>query len=258
MLLDPEELARVKDDPVLMLQVAGAFAKELRYTEASKWYRAYLRRFPEDLAARQMLRDLKSTRAVQKRWRHFYEFADKCNLRLKLEDRTLSDSLQRLYRTLGQGEQREAEIWAHRVQQQLEASIRQRWQLDEAADLWGEVAHWASVQGFYDFAIELLERSPRHDQEIELDEAIQMGSGLLECAGSNSRQDREESTDRLRQAILKRDLGELQQAIESVAEWIFDEDLGDFDPPLAGVPRRPRPPTLDAWASRELGEWPQN
>ena len=259
MLPTPEELARAKKDPVVMLEVAAAFAKELQYSEALKWYRAYLRRFPEDLEIRESVRSVKATRAVERKWRPVYDFAYKCDLRLKLEDRALSECLLALYRTLGRGEPQETEIRGRRVQQQLEASIRNRLHLGEADDLWSAGAHWASVQGFYDFAIELLERSPRHDQEIDLYEAIQVGSELLECAGSQTRQAKGESADRLRQAIAKRDLGELQQAIEGIAvDWFSGEDSDDDDSPGAGVPRRPRPPRLDGQANRELGEWPRN
>ena len=259
MLLTAEELARAKKDPVFMLEVAEAFAKELQYSEALKWYRAYLRRFPEELEIRERLRALKATRAVERKWRPVYDFAYKCGLRLKLEDRALSECLLALYRALGRGEPQETEIWGRRAQQQVEASIRNRLPLGEADDLWSAVAHWASVQGFYDFAIELLGRSPRYEQEIDLDEAIQVGSELLECAGNQTRQATGESADRLRQAIAKRDLGELQQAIEGIAvDWFSDEDSDDDDSPGAGVPRRPRTPRLDGQANRELGEWPRN
>ena len=239
-----------------MLGVAIAYAGEHQYSEALEWYTAYLGKFPEDLSAAESVINLEARLADHQRLREVYDFADRCSLRFQLGDSALSDGLLLLYRSLGQGKFAEAEGCALQVQQQLRGAMVRRLQLGEAADLWAEAAHWASLQGFYDFAIDLPERSPRHDQEIRLYEAIQTASDLLELAEYFPKSREAASAERLRAAIRGRHLETINQAIQDCPDWDCDDDSDEGDRPGSGVPRSPRRPVLDSKAERGWGEWP--
>jgi len=189
---------------------------------------------PKDEESPQVMARLEAALANSRRLGEIHDFVDKCNSDLQLNDAALTQNLKLLHRALGRGAFQEAEECARSVQGQLEAGLRKQWQLGEDDDLWGRAAHWASVRGLPDFSLEILQRSPHHQ---ELHKAMVTAGELVKLADRYFHL----STQRLREAIYIRDLEALNAAIEAANDWFVDESDQDGSPGSA-VPRRPRPP----------------
>lgn len=256
MLPNPEDLESARTDPGKMLAVANAYAHDLQFTEALQWYRTYLCHCPQDNEARQAMRALEQSRADYQRMRGIYDFVDKCNSRLRLSDAELSQNLQLLHRSIGRGASQEAEDCARLVQQQLEAVMRAQWQLGEGDDLWWEATQRASALRLYEFAVELLERSPHNVDKAQFYAAMSMASSLLEDLEIFKKRRGRETAKNLREAIDSRDIDTLNAAIAEAFDFTDspDEDTDD-DSPGQGVPRRPRPPSLDGQARKPFNNW---